>query len=77
MRQNGEIVRQMANNFNLDDSQARAAVAALVPAPARGVRNNSGSPQGLQDLPGALTRGQPARWYQRFALDVATLAAGR
>ncbi len=42
--QNGDVVRQMATNFQLDEGQARSAVGALIPALTRGIGNNVRSP---------------------------------
>lgn len=55
--QNGDVVRQVANNFQLDEGQARSAVGALIPALTRGISKEASSPQGLEDLIGALGRG--------------------
>ena len=76
--QNGGLVRQMANDFNLEEGQARAAMGELVPALARGVRSNASEPQGLQDLIGALTRGQHARYLEQpeTLQDPSTVADG-
>jgi hypothetical protein len=75
---NGDVVRQMANNFNLDERQARSAMGELVPALARGMRNNASSPQGLNDLLGALTRGQHQRYLEHpeALQDAATIEDG-
>lgn len=55
--QNGDVVRQMANNLQLDEGQARSAVGALIPALTRGISKNVSEPQGLDALIGALSRG--------------------
>ena len=55
--QNGELVRQMANNFQLDEGQTRSAMGALIPALSRGIDREASSAQGLEDLVGALGRG--------------------
>jgi len=55
--QNGDVVRQVANNFQLDEGQARSAMGALIPALTRGISKEASSPQGLADLIGALGRG--------------------
>lgn len=55
--QNGDVVRQMANNFQLDEGQARSAMGALIPALSRGIGRETSSAQGLEDLVGALGRG--------------------
>ena len=65
--QNGDVVRQMANNFQLDEGQARSAIGALVPALSKGFSNNAASSQGLDDLIGALSRGNHSRYIERPA----------
>ena len=65
--QNGELVRQLANNLKLDEGQARSAVGALVPALSRGISNNTSSPEGLDDLIGALSRGNHSRYIEQPA----------
>jgi hypothetical protein len=71
--QNGDVVRQMANNLRLDENQARSAVGALVPALSRGIGRNASSPQGLDALIGALTRGNHSRFLENP--DVVTQSA--
>jgi hypothetical protein len=63
--QNGELVRQLAGSLNLDEDKARAAVGALVPALGSGISRNASSPQGLQDLIGALSRGDHGRYLEQ------------
>lgn len=60
--QNGDVVRQMANNFQLDEGQARSAMGTLIPALSRGIGREASSPQGLEDLVGALGRGNHSRY---------------
>lgn len=60
--QNGGLVKQMADRLQLDEGQARSAVGALVPALSKGISNNAGNSQGLDDLIGALTRGDHSRY---------------
>ncbi len=54
---NGDAVRELARNFNLDEGQAKGAVGALLPALTRGMQKNAMSPDGLQGLIGALKNG--------------------
>ena len=68
--QNGELVRQMANNFQLDEGQARSAMGALIPALSRGIGREASSPQGLEDLVGALGRGN----HRQYVDEPASLA---
>lgn len=67
--QNGDLVRQMANNFQLDEGQARSAMGALIPALSRGIGREASSPQGLEDLVGALGRGK----HRQYVDDPASL----
>jgi hypothetical protein len=74
--QNGDVVRQMANNFQLDEGQAKSAMGALIPALTRGISKEASSSQGLNDLIGALGRGNhsqyidnPAALGQRVAVE--------
>ena len=65
--QNGDVLRQLASNLQLDEGQARSAVGALVPAMGRGISNNASSPEGLDDLIGALSRGKHSRYIEQPA----------
>ena len=67
--QNGELVRQMANNFQLDEGQTRSAMGALIPALSRGIDREASSAQGLEDLVGALGRGN----HRQYLDDPASL----
>jgi hypothetical protein len=60
--QNGDVVRQMSNQFQLDEGQARSAVGALVPALTQGISKNAGSSQGLESLLGALAGGTHSQY---------------
>jgi hypothetical protein len=63
--QNGDVVRQIATNFKLDERQARSAVGELVPALSRGIsRNTKDNEQGLNDLFEALRRGDHGRYIE-------------
>jgi hypothetical protein len=61
--QHGHATQQIASRFGLSEDQAQAALGELVPALSRGLRNNATSPQGLDDLLGALSRGGHQRYY--------------
>ena len=63
--QNGDVVREMANSFQLDEGQARSAIDALVPALGRGFSRTASSSQGLDDLIGALQRGDHGRYIEQ------------
>ena len=65
--QNGDVLRRLASNLQLDEGQARSAVGALVPALSRGISNNASSPEGLDDLIGALSRGKHVRYVEQPA----------
>lgn len=60
----GGAVQALARNFNLDENQAKSAVGALLPALARGMQKNAASPEGIQGLIGALTKGNHERYLQ-------------
>jgi hypothetical protein len=65
---NGAAVSQLANQFGLNQQQATSAVGSLLPALAGGLqRNISGG--GLEDLLGALNKGQ----HQRYLDDPTAL----
>lgn len=61
--QGGGAVRQIGNQFGLDESQTQSAIAALLPALAGAVNQNAGSGGGgLDALLGALQGGNHARY---------------
>ncbi|MBX2859841.1 MAG: DUF937 domain-containing protein, partial [Vampirovibrio sp.] len=63
--QNGTIVRQLAGQFGLNDQQAQMAVNQMLPALARGVRNNTQTESGLQSLMSALQQGNHSRYINQ------------
>lgn len=63
--QDGALVRQIAGRLDLDEDKARTAMNALLPALGKGLNRNAASPQGLQDLLGALSRGDHARYIEQ------------
>jgi len=74
--QNGGAVRQLAQNFGLEQdsgsffvSAEASAVANLVPALSSGLMRNMSTGEGLQSLLGALGDGQ----HQRYLDDISTL----
>lgn len=69
--QDGAVVRQMANRFQLDEGQAKSAMDALIPALGRGIGRNASESAGLDSLIGALARGQ----HSRYLDDPGALAA--
>lgn len=68
--QGGGAVKQLGQQFGLDDSQTSSALAALVPALAAGFQKEMGSQSGLEGLMGALSGGQ----HSRYVEDPSTLA---
>jgi len=66
---NGASVRQIGSQLGLDEAQTAAALSALVPALAAGVRQNAQTPDGLSGLIGALSAGN----HQKYVDDPAVL----
>ena len=66
----GQSVRQLANNFGLDENQAVSALSSLLPALGQGLARNASSQGGLESLLGALTGGQ----HQRYLEDPSILS---
>jgi hypothetical protein len=66
----GEAVSQLASQFGLNEDQAASAVQNLIPALAGGLQRNI-SQGGLNDLLGALTKGQ----HQRYLDDPSMLSS--
>jgi len=67
--QNGDSVRQLAQNFGLGEDQTVSALSSLVPALSQGLRQNVSSGGGLESLLSALGSGS----HQRYVDDVSTL----
>lgn len=63
--QGGNVVRQVASQFGLDENQASSAISALLPALAGGLQNNISQEGGIEGLLGALSNGN----HQRFIDD--------
>jgi hypothetical protein len=72
--QNGDLVRQIATKLQLDEDQARSAMGALVPALGQGISRNASSSKGLDDLVGALARGNHGRYLDEPAVVADTAA---
>lgn len=68
---NGAAVDQIAGQMGLSKEQATGALGALVPAVAAGLQRNAQNPAGLEQLAGALARGQHAQYLD----NPATLAS--
>ncbi len=74
--QGGGALRDIGQQFGLDQSQTQQAVKSLLPAISGGLKRNSESPEGLQSLLSALQKGQhaayidePGRALQPAAVD--------
>ncbi len=63
--QNGDLVKQVAGNLNLDQGQAGAAIAQLLPALTQGIKNNVQQPSGLESLLGAIKGGAHTRYVEQ------------
>jgi hypothetical protein len=59
----GSAVRQLAQNFGLDEGQASSAIANLLPALGQGLSRNAASAGGLESLLGALSSGGHERYF--------------
>lgn len=60
----GGAVKQVANQFGLDESQASSAIGSLLPALMGGIQNNVSQEGGMDALLGALTRGNHSRFLE-------------
>ena len=60
--QGGQGVEMLSRRFNLDETQTRAALQQLAPAVMAGLRRETGSPEGLSGLLGALASGDHGRY---------------
>jgi hypothetical protein len=60
----GQVVRQLANNFGIDETQASSALSNLLPALGKGLAGNASQPGGLESLMGALAGGQHQRYLE-------------
>ena len=67
--QGNALVKQLARNFNLDESTAQAAIGQMLPAITRGVQRNSASSTGMDELLKVLGSGR----HQRYADDPSSL----
>ena len=65
--QGGNLVKQLAGSFNLDEGQAGAAVTQLLPALTAGMKKNMASEGGLSGLLGALQGGKHQRYIDNPA----------
>jgi len=59
---NGQTVSDLSKQFNLPESQTRAAMQDLIPALSRGMQNNSSQGPGMNDLLEALRTGKHEKY---------------
>lgn len=76
--QNGAAIQQAGATVGLNQDQTLAALSALVPALAGGLKQNTASPDGLAGLIGALTGGQHQRYLDNPSIlgQAAAVAEG-
>ena len=67
--QGGALVKQLARNFNLDESTTQSAIGQMLPAITKGVQRNSASSAGMDELMKVLGSGR----HQRYADDPSSL----
>ncbi len=67
--QGGELTKQLARNFNIDEAAAQKALGELLPAISGGLQRNSADPGGLASLGAALGSGR----HQRYIEEPSTL----
>lgn len=58
----GDVVRQLAGQFGLEDSQVNAAIGQLMPAISQGVRSNAQQSGGVEQLLQALQKGNHSQY---------------
>lgn len=66
-----QAVRQLANNFGMNETQAVSALSNLLPALGKGLASNANTQGGLESLLGALSEGQ----HQRYLEDPSLLGS--
>lgn len=67
--QNGGQVNQMAKNLGISGEDARKAIGVMIPSLSKGIQNNVAKENGLNDLIGALSRGN----HQHYVDDPDTM----
>jgi len=65
--QNSQAMQALAQQFNLTQQQAQAAVEALLPAFSQGLKHNASDPYGVGAFLSALSTGQHARYFDNPA----------
>ena len=74
--QGSPALKQLTSAFGVSEGDAKNALSALVPALARGMQNNLAKQNGVEDLIGALAKGQHQRYIEQpDALPVQEVAA--
>ncbi|MGB5538736.1 MAG: DUF937 domain-containing protein [Gammaproteobacteria bacterium] len=74
--QGSPALKQLTSAFGVSEGDAKNALSALVPALARGMQNNLAQQNGVEDLIGALAKGQHQRYIEQpDALPVQEVAA--
>lgn len=63
-----DVVSELAKQLGVGESEARKAAGELVPALARGLQNNTSTDQGLDNLIGALTKGNHGGYLENPSL---------
>ena len=63
--QGGKAAQNMGGQFGLNSKQSQGAIAALLPAISSALKQNTGSPQGLSALLGALQGGQHEQYLDK------------
>ena len=63
--ENNAAVRQVANQFGLDEQQARGAIGQLLPSLQRGMQRNTSGEKGLDELLAAIEKGSHQRYVDR------------
>ncbi len=63
--ENQPALEELSRNFGLNETQTRQAVEGLIPALSRGMQNNSGSEQGMDELLDALRSGKHAQYMEQ------------
>ena len=63
--QGGQVAKNAGSQLGLNAKQSQSAIAALLPAISSALKNNTGNPQGLQSLLGALQGGQHEQYLDQ------------
>lgn len=66
--QGGNLVGELAKNFNLDPGTAQGAIQHMLPALSKGIKNNVQKEGGLESLLGALTKGGHEKYVENPSL---------